>query len=174
LRFPVFIGAMTPEGAARLARAQTKLPAKTRDVIARFEADLDPVIVEDSHYEFRVHLVPKTGPKSEADLAVSFVRLDDLTEEQREVFAQLGRTGTVIVRERLREVSNAGKMKPGMASKQIGARIPFRFSVYSEFPRAWRRLDCRPPPGTDHPNQGAILHLRRRARRLRLHRRVRR
>lgn len=40
-------------------------------------------------------------PKSEADLAVEFVRLDDLTDEEREAYEGLNRTGRVIIREKL-------------------------------------------------------------------------
>ena len=99
LRFPIFIGTLTQEGAARLARSQQMLPSKTKKFLAEFESGMNPSIAQDHRYEFRVKLVPKLGTKTEADLAVSFVRDRDLSDEEREAAERLGRTGTVIVRE---------------------------------------------------------------------------
>jgi hypothetical protein len=153
LRFPVFIGVFTPEGARRLQAAQGQVPRRTRELLLEFVADLEPSVVTDQRFEFRVHLVPKLGARTEADLAMSFVREDELTEEQRAAFEELGRQGTVVVRERLRQVANLGLMKPGTAAAQIEARIPFRFNVYSEFVAAWKALGCRPPGHDPHPER---------------------
>jgi hypothetical protein len=153
LRFPIFVGSITAVGDARIAEIRNRLPSSTRDFITEFEADLDQTIVRDQRYEFRVHLIPKLGPKTEADRALTFVREDELTNDQREVLLDLGRTGAVIVREQVRGVAGAGLMKPGTASSRIQERIPFKFSVYSHFPRAWRQLGCRPKSGSARPER---------------------
>lgn len=87
------------------------------------------------------------------DRALSFVRSDDLTPEQREVLTSLGQTGHVLVREQIRPVASAGKMKPATVAARIPERIPFKFSVYSHFPRAWQTLRCRPKTGASRPER---------------------
>lgn len=153
LRFPIFVGSITALGTARIEEVRAHLPANTRDFIARFEAGLDPAIVQDQRYEFRVYLIPKLGPKSEADWALTFVREDELTPEARQAVGELGRAGTVVVRERIRGVASAGLVRPSTAASRIEQRIPFKFSVYSHFARAWRKLDCRPQAGSAHPER---------------------
>jgi hypothetical protein len=54
---------------------------------------------------------------------------------------------------RLPGVASAGMMRPGTAAGRIQERIPFKFSVYSHFARAWRRLGCRPQSGSVHPER---------------------
>lgn len=153
LRFPVFIGSITAVGSARIEELRNQLPSSTRDFLARFESDLDAAVLDDQRYEFRVHLVQKLGPRTAADRAISFVREDELTPEQREVMAQLGQAGQVLVREQIRPVASAGKMKPSTAAARIQERMPFKFSVYSHFPRAWQKLECRPKTGSSRPER---------------------
>lgn len=153
LRFPVFVGALTRDGAARMAAAQQRLPKKISKFLTEFQAPLNSSVVNDPRYEFRLNLLPKTGPKTDADLALSFVRADDLTVEQKDILANLDKAGMVIVRDQIREVANADKMKPTAAADAIEAEIPFRFSVYSHFPRAWQALGARPKAGDAHPER---------------------
>jgi hypothetical protein len=153
LRFPVFIGTFTAEGARQLLATRKKAPRKISDFIASFTADLDPSVRDDQRFEFRVHLVPKTGPKTDADLAITFVRYDELTASQREALEALGRQGAVVVRDRLRPVSNLGLMKPAAAAAAIEERIPFRFRPSAEFPQAWKKLNCRPQGGAADPTR---------------------
>jgi len=54
---------------------------------------------------------------------------------------------------RLPGVASSGMMRPGTAAGRIPERIPFKFSVYSHFARAWRRLGCRPQSGSVHPER---------------------
>lgn len=153
LRFPVFVGNLSKDGALRIAAAQQRLPRKTKRFLADYQAGLDPAVRDDQRYEFRVHLIPKASAKTDADVAMTFVRIEDLSEEQRRALAAIGDTGTVVVREQIRDVANADKMKPGEASRKIQERIPFRFSVHSHFPKAWRALIARPAGKTDNPER---------------------
>lgn len=156
LRFPVFVGTFSRRGAARIAAAQQKLPARTKRFLAEFHAGLDPTTRDDPRYEFRVHLIPKTGPKSDADVAMTFVRADELSDDQRRALADIGNTGTVVVRDQIRDVANADKMKPGEAARKIEARIPFKFSVHSHFPKAWKALQARPSGKTENPERTRV------------------
>ncbi|MCI0634814.1 MAG: hypothetical protein L0206_12985, partial [Actinobacteria bacterium] len=107
----------------------------------------------DQRFEFRLHLVPKQGPRPDADVSLTFLAEEELSDEQRETLAGLDRSGTVIVRERHRPVSNIDKMKPGEAARRIEHSIPFRFSLYYHFILAWKHLAVRPDGGAKFPER---------------------
>ncbi|HJR24877.1 MAG TPA: DUF3644 domain-containing protein, partial [Acidimicrobiales bacterium] len=96
LRFPVFVGAITAGRAEDRERKRRRVPAPVEQLLADAEADLPEAVVRDQRYELRIRLTPQLGPRSATDAAVSYVREEDLTPEQREALATLGRTGTVI------------------------------------------------------------------------------
>jgi hypothetical protein len=150
LRFPVFVATFTPDGVDRMIRAQESLPEELAKVLA--DSRDDPT-ANDQRFEFRLHLVPKQGPPSEADVSMTFLPEEELSEEQRETLAELDRSGTVIVRERHRPVSNVDKMKPGEAARKIEQSIQFRFSLYYHFILAWKRLGVRPDGGAKFPER---------------------
>lgn len=152
LRFPVFVGTFSNVSADRMRMAKTALPAEVRNFISGFQANFGDDVVEDSRYEFRVHLIQQTGPKTDADVSLNFVREDELTQEQHEVLAGLGREGTLIVREQSRPVASAGLLKPGQVVKRVGAQVPFVFNM-RHFIHAWRHLKVRPEPGAKQPQR---------------------
>jgi hypothetical protein len=150
LRFPVFIATFTPDGVDRMMRAQGSLPKE----LAQLLRDAgDPALAGDQRYEFRLHLVPKQGPRAEDDVSLTFLREEELSEEQRSALAGLDAKGMVIVRERHRPVSNVDKMKPGEAARRIEQSIPWRFSLYYHFILAWKRLGVRPDGGARFPER---------------------
>ena len=93
LRFPIFIGAITALGQAKLKQPRDELPKDTRNFVASIESHLDKAIIDDRRYEFRINLIPKLGPKTEADASMSFVRESDLTDAEREMLAGLHKAG---------------------------------------------------------------------------------
>jgi hypothetical protein len=152
LRFPIFVGAITALGNARMQELRSQLPASTRDYLARFEAGLDPAIVSDRRFEFRINLIPKLGSKTDADQALTFVRETDLSEDQKAAMEGLGKSGTVVIREQYRAVSNAGMLRPAVVVAEVAQRIPFGFNMY-HFTQAWKALKCRPPSGDKYPSR---------------------
>ncbi len=152
LRFPVFVGAITA-GRGDGAPRRRKVPAPVDRLLAEVEAAVPESIAGDQRFELRIRLVPQLGPRGASDAAITFVREEDLTPEQREALATLGRTGTVIAHQELRAVASHGLMRPSAAAAAIEARIPFKFGASSEFPRAWRALGVRPPAGDAHPER---------------------
>lgn len=153
LRFPIFLGTLTREGAVRLAQTQQTLPKRTREFLDSFESGMNPSVAQDHRYEFRVRLLPKIGSKTDADLAVTFVRDADLSDQERALMESLDRSGTVIVREQVRSVSNEDLLKPGQVAAAVEKRIPYRFRVHPHFVRAWKKEAVRPPEGDAHPER---------------------
>lgn len=152
LRFPVFIGTFTHASAEQMKQAKESMPAEVRSLIEDFQSELESDVLYDTRYEFRVHLVQQTGPKTEADLALHFVREDDLTEKQREVLAGLGREGTLIVRERERPVRGLNMLKPGQVVDRVAPEVPFVFNMY-HLTQSYKRLGVRPPRGDETPER---------------------
>ena len=92
LRFPIFVSAITAGEMEEAIRQQARVPAGVRNLLADFESGLSESVTTDQRYEFRIRLIPQTGPRADSDLAISFVREDDLTTEQRDALAVLGRS----------------------------------------------------------------------------------
>ena len=153
LRFPVFIGSFTRDGAAQIAATAQRAPSEIKKFLMEFESGLDKEVAEDHRFELRIHLIQKVGAKTEADVALTFVREEDLTEEDRTALTEIGKRGTTIIREQIRDVANAGKLKPTDVAMAVQARIPYKFSVYSHFPRACNNLAVRPRNGDAHPER---------------------
>jgi len=152
LRFPIFVGSLTAIGNARIEELRAELPKTTKDFLAHFEADLDPGIASDQRYEFRINLVPKLGAKTEADTAMTFVREADLSDDERAALQELGRSGRVVVREQVRSVASAGKVKPSVAVSLIQKRIQFKFNM-AHFVKAWHVTNCRPAGDSANPER---------------------
>ncbi len=91
------------------------------------------------------------GSKTDADLAIDFVKLDDLTEDERRVMIEAGRHGTVIVRDRHVEVADKDKLRPGQVARLVEDQLPFEFTVYREHTEMWKQLRVRPPKGATDP-----------------------
>jgi hypothetical protein len=145
VHLPVSLNTFSREGVARLIAAQQGLPKRLKDFFIDFRSGLEEAVVDDRRFEFRVDIVQKRAPTREADLAVSFVREEDLSSEERKAYEALERTGRVVLREKERPVANLGRYRPKAAASLIEAAIPFRFGASSEFPAAWRNLKIRPP-----------------------------
>ncbi|WP_166028504.1 DUF3644 domain-containing protein [Streptomyces chilikensis] len=151
LRFPISIQALTAEGYEEMRKAARKLPRKTRDLVAKFEAGIDPSMLDDPKYDYRVRLVPIIGSKTDADLAVNFVNLADLKEEERRTMVEAGRRGTVITRDRHVEVADKDRMRPSQVAACVESQLPFRFSVSPEHTEMWKRLRARPEGDAEDP-----------------------
>jgi hypothetical protein len=145
VHIPVSLSTFSREGVARLVAAQEALPRRLKDFFVNYRGAVTEEIREDKRFEFRVELVQKRAPMSDADLAVSFVREEDLSEDVRNAYQELERLGRVIIREKERPIANLGRLRPKPFSAAVEARIPFRFRPFSEFPQAWKTLLVRPP-----------------------------
>lgn len=151
LRFPVSVQSLTAEGREQLRAAAAKLPKAARDLVAKFEAAIDPAVLDDLKYDYRVRLVPIVGSKTDADLAINFVNLEDLSEEERKVMVQAGRQGTVILKNRHVEVADKDKLLPGRVARLVEDQLPFDFHVHPDHTEMWKRLKVRPAAGAADP-----------------------
>lgn len=132
LHLPVFLTTLTEDAVAAVKSAFVLLPARIRNFITDYDAQLPEEVRNHSAYDFRLYLIPKTSSKAQADAAIEFVKLSDLTPEQREKIDE----SLVIIRDRQVGVANKGSMRPTMVTKAVQARIPWKFRTTPEHFRA--------------------------------------
>jgi hypothetical protein len=148
LRLPVFVSSLTGDAVAALKQVRGRLPKRVLDYVQDFDAALDPGVVADQAYDFRVYLLPQTSSKTDADVAMSFVRLDDLTSEQR---AEIERAQTII-REKQVPVEDLGGLLPGQVATRMAQALNTHFSI-TDHTECWRHFEVRPPTSSDHPER---------------------
>jgi Protein of unknown function (DUF3644) len=123
LRFPVFVSSLTPDAVRILERTHRKLPRKVTTFIKEYDASLPDEVQGDYRYDFRVLLLPQTGPKTEADAIVRFVRDDEMTDAQRKARDVV----QTIVRRQKVAVQNMGRYKPKrvaqLVEEELGVRL---------------------------------------------------
>jgi len=141
LRFPVFVSSLTPAAIESLKRTHRKLPKKVTKFIQEYDASLPEEVQGDYRYDFRVLLLPQTGPKSDADAVIRFLREDEMTEDQR-IARDIVMT---ITREKLVPVQNKGKYAPGGVAQKVEEALQVRFDAASHHARAWKFYKVRPP-----------------------------
>lgn len=127
LRFPVFVQSLSPARFAEQRNLRRGLPQVVSTYISEFQNELAEDVRRDERYAYRLFLLPMKGPKTEADLALNFVRQDDLTED--ELRGLLGQEGSVIIAEKYRDAANGDEVLPSSAAAAVEASIQFKFSV---------------------------------------------
>lgn len=152
LRFPIFVQSLTPDGVEEQRRLRKQLPAATRTYITKFEDNLDVAIKGSERFDYRVMLTPLRGPKTEADLAVTIVKAEDLTEEKRAEMEKAGKIGTMVITEKQRDVMHRDAMAPREAAAAVERLLPYVFGVH-HFTHMWKHHHgtVRPPKNSETP-----------------------
>jgi hypothetical protein len=152
LRFPIFVGTFTTEGADALRKLRDRLPANLKRFIAQFHHGLPDEVAADARFELRLRVVLEQVQRGDDALAIQFTRWDDMTEEQRRVITELGKRGQAIIREQKRAVVSHGLLRPREAEQRVAAAVPFKFTS-NHFLRAWKIKRIRPLAVDPHPER---------------------
>jgi Protein of unknown function (DUF3644) len=144
LRFPVFLSSLTPEAVAAIKAVRARAPRAVLSFIDKFDASLAGA-ADSPQYDFRVRLIPKTGPKTGSDLAVEFVNIKDLAPENRDVLE----SAFVVVRDKEKAIANYGRLKPGDVVKRVRATVPGFNQHHHRL--AYLRFEVRPQGGSSDP-----------------------
>jgi Protein of unknown function (DUF3644) len=145
LRLPVFLTSLSDDAVAAVKKAFLLLPAQIRTFIVDYDNELPADVRNHPAYEFRLLLIPKTTSKSHADAAIEFVKLADLTSEQREKLDE----SLVIIRDRQVGVSHKGNLRPKAVAAAVQARIPWKFSATPQHSGAVTHYGIKPQAGAD-------------------------
>lgn len=130
-----------------LKATHRKLPKKLTTFIREHDATLPSDVAEDWRYDFRVLLLPQTGPKTESDAVMRFVREDDMTPEQRRARDVV----QTIVRNKTVGVQNKGRHKPGTVAKLVSEALGVKFTNTGDHVAAWRYYKLRPDKHAARP-----------------------
>ncbi len=148
LRFPVFISSITQDAIAAIKEAHKRVPKGVLEWVHDFNAGLKPEIAEDQQFEFYISLVAHTGPKTEADAAMTFVRMDDLDVGQPAARAHM----QTIIRDKKVPVAGLDQLRPSQVAERVAGAIGKPFTV-NNHTTCWRFYGARPPQGAEHPER---------------------
>lgn len=148
LRLPIFVSSITDDAVEAIKQVRSRVPRAVLDYVQDQDAAVDPSVAADDSYEFRLYLIPHTGSASEADAAMTFVRLEDLDPEQR---AQVDAAITII-REKQVPVSNLGSLLPNQVVERVKDAAKITFSI-TDHTTCWQFFEVRPPAGSEHPER---------------------
>jgi hypothetical protein len=142
LRFPLFVSAITEDAVEAVKIVRTQVPKGVLDWVQDFDASLEPGLSADQRFDFRIYLIPHTGPKSEADASMSFIREDDLTEAVEQV--------RTIIREKHVPVEDLNRFKASEVVEKVDARLDVTFNSYMHT-QAWKYFAARPLTNAPDP-----------------------
>jgi hypothetical protein len=151
LRFPVFLSSLTDDGVTALKKLRGSIPARASRYIRDFHDRLGDDVVGDNRFEFSLYLIPHVGPKSQADLAVTFVEEKDLTRDELDALAALGQAGVIATRTKKVPVQNIGRFLPAAVVAKVKSAVP-QFSM-SDHVWMWRHFRVRPAAGAPDPTR---------------------
>ncbi|WP_281213545.1 DUF3644 domain-containing protein [Shewanella insulae] len=106
-----------------------------RHYMETYRADLEDNIVESQKYRIRAMLVPKLGNHAKSsDIAVEFINVNKLTEEERQNYEQ----GVAFIK----GIENPYKLKPSKVMTLVRDAIPFfNMSLHT---KSWKYFEARP------------------------------
>lgn len=148
LRFPLFVSSITGDAVASLKRVRSRVPKGVVEWVQDYDTSVDASITADQRYDFKVYLIPHKGAKTEADAAMTFVRDDELNDEQRAVMDQV----QTIIRDKKVPVGDLENLLPTEVVKRVAARlkVPFNMNIHTQ---AWKYFGVRPPSDADDPEK---------------------
>lgn len=138
LRFPLFVSTITGDGIKAAKAVRAAVPKGVLEWIQDYDAGIDEAVARDQRFEFRVFLLPHTGPKSEADASMTFVRESDLDDSERKVLDQV----RTVIREKQVPVESLGSMRAGQVVDAVREHIP-EFTMHWHT-QAWKFFKVRP------------------------------
>lgn len=141
LKIPIFIHSLQPAEYDYMAEMRRGIPKATLNYITEFMACLPEEISSDEKFCYRLALMPVKGPKTEADMALTFVNIHDLSEDEK--LELMGKEGSVIIAEKYRNVVHGNEMLPKDISRRVEERIPFRFTL-NDFTRLRKNWEIGP------------------------------
>lgn len=138
LKIPVFIHSLQPAQYDRMAEMQRGIPKAALNYITKFIKSMPPEVAGSKQFCYRLALIPVKGPKTQADMALTFVNRNELTED--DIIKLSGNEGSVIIAEKFRNVLHGDKMRPKEIAKSVEDGIPFRFSIYdfTQLRKRWK------------------------------------
>lgn len=148
LRFPLFLSSITTDAVSALKAMRKRVPVGVLEWLQDFDSGVDQAVRDDNHFDFRVYLMAQTGPKSQADAAMTFVSPDDLDDEQRKVMMQM----QTIIQMKKVPVEDLRRLLPSEVAEEISKSLskPFPMQMHTN---AWHHYKVRPETNSPAPEK---------------------
>lgn len=119
------------------------------DYVHKYRSGLSEDVFNSQEYSIKLLQVPKVSNTNRTDHAIEFVRLDQISEEDRNLYDQI----TVLVTDRKIKIegSNVGRLKPGMVKERVNEIMgegTLNLTTHQYF---YTVFDVRPPRNADDP-----------------------
>lgn len=101
VHLPVALSTFSREGMAAMVRAQNLLPKPLRDFFIDYRAGLPSDVLSDRAFEFRVEIRERRSSHAEAEIAIEYVRWNDLTLEEQGAYLAGDKARRAIVHEKI-------------------------------------------------------------------------
>lgn len=119
------------------------------EYIEKFRGRLPSTVLNSMKYSFNVYLVPKVANrKSAADAAVTFIRVDEASEEELTRLERLN----VLIKEKKIPIANLDLYKPGNVISMINEVCPNKVSINTHAD-CWRFFEVRPATNSETPER---------------------
>ena len=140
----------SPEAKKAAARRLAKNDAEgVKDYIERYRGNLPSTVINSTKYSFNVFLVPRlTNRESASDAAVSFVHVDEASEEELKRLEKLN----VLIKEKHIPIANLDLHKASEVVNLVNEECPHYISQNAHTD-AWKFYEVRPATGATAPNK---------------------
>lgn len=139
----------TPEQNSASKVALSKDLKNVRSYVEQYRSSLSQTVFDSQEYSIKLLQIPKISNTNRSELAVEFVRWDDLNEEDREAFEKVA---AIIKDKRIRiEGINVGKLKRDDVVRRVEKALPgTKFSRHTHT-CLFHLLSIRPPSKAEDP-----------------------
>ena len=119
------------------------------DFVTKYRSGLSDDIYNSQEYSIKLLQIPKVANTDKADLAIEFVRFDELSDDDTKIYNKID----VLVKDRKvkMEGSNVGKLKPGKVKKRVNKILGDDFLNFHYHTCIYTVFSVRPPANTDDP-----------------------
>ena len=121
-----------------------------RSYIENYRSNLNDDIFNSQEYSIKLIQIPKISNTNRNDLAIDFVRWDELDSKNREVYQQI----TTLIKDKqvLIEAKNVGRLLPGKVVKKVKEVTRLDFSLY-DHKCLYIVFSVRPPGRYPNPDE---------------------
>ena len=119
------------------------------EFVNRYRVSLTDDVFDSQEFSIKLLQVPKVSNTNRTDLAIEFVRLDQLAEDDRKLYEDI----TVLVKDRKIKVEgiNVGKLKPGMVQDKVNDILGNKILNLTNHRYFYTIFNVRPPCNDDEP-----------------------
>lgn len=119
------------------------------DFVYKYRTNLDDTIFRSQEYSIKMLQIPKISNTNRKDIAIEFVRWDELNEEDISNYDKI----TALIKDRRTEVEavNVDRLKPSKVCEEVNRHIEERISASYHHRLLWQLFAIRPKSDSDDP-----------------------